>query len=94
MGLCPVHVGREESACPVCTIQELAAFKATLGAHLQEYRVALGEAMKEQEALELLLAQAASLLDSVSALSDVARSFILTDPSYTKLAAWVKENKT
>jgi len=91
--LCPVHVGRDEVACSICAVQELAAFKATLGAHLHEYRLALGEAMKDNEALELLLAQTASLLDSVSSLSDVARSFILTDPRYVELAAWVRADK-
>jgi hypothetical protein len=74
--------------------------KATLGAHLHEYRLALGETLKEKEtlekrldALELLLTQTARLLDSVSKVSEGARSFILTDPAYPELAAWMRGRK-
>lgn len=92
MGLCPVHTGREEDTCSICAVQELAAFKATLGAHLQEYRLALGEAIKEKDEAELFLASTLELLSHLSLVSDSARSYIATDPSYKKLIQWFKNH--
>jgi hypothetical protein len=73
-------------------LQELTALKATLSAHLQEYRLALGEAIKEKDEAELFLASTLELLSHLSLVSDSARSYIATDPSYKKLIQWFKNH--
>ena len=67
--------------------------KATLSAHLHEYRLALGETIKEKEALELLLTHATGLLETASELSKAARTFIVTDARYVELSKWVRGKK-
>ena len=89
---CERHQGKPPEACGWCVSEELAVLKATLGAHLQDYRLALGEAVKEKEALELLLASTLELLSHLSLVSDSARSYIVTDPSYKKLVQWFKNH--
>jgi len=90
--LCNQHAGEPDVECSRCLAQKLKAVQ-TLAGHLHEYRETLGEVMKENELLELLLTQTTGLLDAVCSISPAARAFVVSDSRYVGLAQWLKERK-